>query len=72
MGDIKGILVRFQAAHGVIILAFFDVRHASRARKQISGQTLAGLQNVPLDASFIPAARLKTVCLFTECSIAET
>lgn len=63
-GDIKGILVRFQATHGVIILAFFDIRHAARARKQIVGQTFPGLQNTSLETSFISSARLKSVGVF--------
>ncbi|KAH9929307.1 RNA recognition motif 2-domain-containing protein [Amylocystis lapponica] len=61
MGDIKGILVRFQASHGVIILAFFDVRHASRAQKQICGQTLAGLGHTPLETSFITSEQLRVI-----------
>ncbi|KAI0769666.1 RNA recognition motif 2-domain-containing protein [Trametes elegans] len=53
MGDVKGILARFQAGHGVIILAFYDTRHTMRALRQITGHTFAALDDARLDASFV-------------------
>ncbi|KAL6308053.1 RNA recognition motif 2-domain-containing protein [Sparassis latifolia] len=58
MGDIKGIFVRFQVSHSVILLAFFDVREATRAKSQISGQTLPGLEDVCLEAGFVTGEQL--------------
>ncbi|KAI0645439.1 RNA recognition motif 2-domain-containing protein [Trametes meyenii] len=59
MGDVKGILARFQATHGVIILAFFDTRHAARALKHISGNTFATLNNARLEAAFVAPADIE-------------
>ncbi|OBZ67253.1 Meiosis protein mei2 [Grifola frondosa] len=61
MGDIKGILVRFQATHGVVILAFYDVRHAIRAQRQISEQIFDVLEDARLDARFVAPSALESV-----------
>ncbi|THG98669.1 hypothetical protein EW026_g3569 [Hermanssonia centrifuga] len=42
-GDIKGILVRFQESDGVIIVAYFDIRQASRAITYVNGKTISEL-----------------------------
>ncbi|PSR72153.1 hypothetical protein PHLCEN_2v11945, partial [Hermanssonia centrifuga] len=42
-GDIKGILVRFQESDGVIIVAYFDIREASRAITYVNGKTISEL-----------------------------
>ncbi|CCL99860.1 uncharacterized protein FIBRA_01885 [Fibroporia radiculosa] len=61
MGDIKGIWVRFQSSHRIVILAFYNVRHAIRAKRQIAGQVLRGLDDVRLDAGFVNAERLEMI-----------
>ncbi|KAI0675041.1 RNA recognition motif 2-domain-containing protein [Trametes maxima] len=58
MGDVKGILARFQA-HGVVILAFFDTRDAARALKKISGNTFATLDNARLEAAFVSPVQVE-------------
>ncbi|KAF8573523.1 hypothetical protein K439DRAFT_958245 [Ramaria rubella] len=58
-GDLKGIFVRFQAEHGVIILAFFDIRHTTRAHRQIS--THAFFDGVRLSSRFISAQELRNL-----------
>ena len=60
-GDVKGIWVRFQETHGIVILAFYDVRHAIRAKRQISNQVLRGLEDTHLEAMFISPENLETV-----------
>lgn len=60
-GDVKGIWVRFQETHGIVILAFYDIRHAIRAKRQISSQALLGLEDIRLEAKFIAAEHLETV-----------
>ncbi|OCH88259.1 hypothetical protein OBBRIDRAFT_780412 [Obba rivulosa] len=60
-GDIKGILPRFQAEHGVVILAFHDLRQAIRARKVICAQTFPCLDGARLDAAFIMPEQLETI-----------
>lgn len=62
-GEIKGIWVRFQDSHGVVVLAFFDIRHAIRAQRQITSQTFPGLDDVRLDAGFVSAEQLEMVRL---------
>ncbi|KAI0958378.1 hypothetical protein AcV7_004213 [Taiwanofungus camphoratus] len=59
-GDIKGIHVRFQAS-GLVILAYYNVRHAARARRQISGHSFACLDDVRLEAGFITLERLEMI-----------
>ncbi|EED83036.1 predicted protein [Postia placenta Mad-698-R] len=39
------------ASHGVIIIAFFDIRESIRAQRQIPSQSLPGLEEACLDAS---------------------
>lgn len=53
--------MRFQETHGIVILAFYDARHAIRARRQISSQVLRGLEDVCLEAMFITPENLETV-----------
>ncbi|KAI0365617.1 hypothetical protein BV20DRAFT_721398 [Pilatotrama ljubarskyi] len=53
LGDVKGILARFQASHGVVILAFYDTRHAARALRQIAGHKFSALDDVRLEAAYI-------------------
>ena len=60
-GDVKGIWVRFQETHGIVILAFYDIRHAMRAKRQISSQVLRGLEDIRLEAAFITAENLERV-----------
>ncbi|EMD37725.1 hypothetical protein CERSUDRAFT_94724 [Gelatoporia subvermispora B] len=60
-GDIKGMLPRFLADHGVVILAFYDLRQAVRARKIICEQTLAGLEGARLDAKFMLPEKLESI-----------
>ncbi|KAH9915679.1 RNA recognition motif 2-domain-containing protein [Fomitopsis serialis] len=60
-GDIKGIWVRYQETHGIVVLAYYNIRHAVRARRQISSQTLHGLEEVRLEAMFITPERLETI-----------
>lgn len=45
--DIKGIHVRFQATHGAVFLAYFDVRTATRSRRALHGATIAELCSLP-------------------------
>ena len=61
MGDVKGILTRFQATHGIIILAFYDTRHAARALRQIAGHKFATLDDARLEAAFVSPAGLEKV-----------
>ncbi|KAI0661172.1 RNA recognition motif 2-domain-containing protein [Cubamyces menziesii] len=58
-GDVKGILARFQATHGIIILAFYDTRHAARALRQIAGHKFATLDDARLEAAFVSPAGLE-------------
>lgn len=68
-GDVKGIWVRFQETHGIVILAFYDIRHAMRAKRQISSQVLRGLEDIHLEAAFITAENLERVSgrTYTSC-----
>lgn len=68
-GDIKGIHVRFQAS-GLVILAYYNVRHAARARRQISGHSFACLDDVRLEAGFITLERLEMVRFPPSCVFA--
>ncbi|EPS96290.1 hypothetical protein FOMPIDRAFT_110170 [Fomitopsis schrenkii] len=60
-GDVKGIWVRFQETHGIVVLAFYDARHAIRARRQISSQVLRGLEDACLETMFIAPENLETI-----------
>ncbi|KZT65945.1 hypothetical protein DAEQUDRAFT_490578 [Daedalea quercina L-15889] len=60
-GDVKGIWVRFQETHGIIVVAYYDIRHAVRARRQIVSQALPGLEEVRLEAVFITPERLEMI-----------
>ncbi|OSD03965.1 hypothetical protein PYCCODRAFT_1364856 [Trametes coccinea BRFM310] len=59
LGDVKGILARFQATRGVIILAFHDTRHARRALRQITGHTFSALEDARLEAAFVSPAQVE-------------
>ncbi|KAJ2980261.1 hypothetical protein NUW54_g11029 [Trametes sanguinea] len=59
LGDVKGILARFQATRGVIILAFHDTRHALRALRQIAGHTFPTLEEARLEAAFVSPAQVE-------------
>ncbi|KAI9067082.1 hypothetical protein FKP32DRAFT_1564289 [Trametes sanguinea] len=59
LGDVKGILARFQATRGVIILAFHDTRHALRALRQIAGHTFSTLEDARLEAAFVSPAQVE-------------
>lgn len=61
LGDVKGILARFQATHGVVILAFYDTRHAARALRHIAGHKFSALDNVHLEAEFVSPGRVEKV-----------
>ncbi|TBU64511.1 RNA recognition motif 2-domain-containing protein [Dichomitus squalens] len=56
IGDIKGILARFQYPHGVVILAFYDSRDATRALRQISANQIPTLGDARLSAAFVSPA----------------
>jgi hypothetical protein len=58
-GDIKGICVRFQKEHGIVILAFFDIRHAQRAKNFLTSQS--SLNNASLNVRDIPLVELRKV-----------
>ena len=60
-GDVKGIWVRFQETHGVIIVAYYDNRHAVRARRQVLSQGLHGFEDIRLEAMLIDPDRLEAV-----------
>jgi hypothetical protein len=62
-GDVKGILSRFQAEHGIIILAFFDVRDAIRAQRFLSTASLEVFGGRALSAKFISASVLEKVSM---------
>ncbi|CDO69291.1 hypothetical protein BN946_scf184976.g10 [Trametes cinnabarina] len=59
LGDVKGILARFQANRGVIILAFYDTRHAQRALRHIAGHTFSVLDDARLEAVFVSPAQVE-------------
>ncbi|KAI8993853.1 RNA recognition motif 2-domain-containing protein [Trametes punicea] len=59
LGDVKGILARFQASHGIIVLAFYDTRHAVRAWRQIAGQNFSVLDDARLEAALISPAQVE-------------
>ncbi|KAI0829622.1 RNA recognition motif 2-domain-containing protein [Trametes gibbosa] len=61
LGDVKGILARFQANHGVVILAFYDTRHAARALRHITAHTFPVLDNVHLEAAFVSPAHVQSM-----------
>ena len=65
MGDVKGILARFQASHGIVILAFYDTRHAMRALRQISGKRIEVLDDACLVPAFISLAQVEKVMIFS-------
>lgn len=60
-GDVKGILPRFQADHGVVILAFFDMRDAIRAQRFLSFKPSTILGGRMLSVRFITATTLERV-----------
>ncbi|KAI0356223.1 hypothetical protein OH77DRAFT_243296 [Trametes cingulata] len=59
LGDVKGILARFQTSHGVVILAFYDTRHAARALRQIAGHKFSALDDVRLEAAFVSPTQVE-------------
>ena len=61
MGDIKGILARFQITHGVVILAFHDSRHAARALRQVSSNQVPTFSDARLKAAFVSPADVEKV-----------
>ncbi|KAI0633340.1 RNA recognition motif 2-domain-containing protein [Trametes polyzona] len=61
LGDVKGILARFQSSHGFVILAFYDTRHAARALRQIAGKKFPALGNVRLEATFVSPAQVENM-----------
>ena len=61
LGDVKGILARFQATHGVVILAFYDTRHAMRALRHMTGKRFEALDDACLIPAFISFAQAEKV-----------
>jgi hypothetical protein len=43
--SIKGVFVRCQKSHGIVMLAFFDPRHAARAKQILSTPTTGPLSD---------------------------
>ncbi|KZT08496.1 uncharacterized protein LAESUDRAFT_757732 [Laetiporus sulphureus 93-53] len=60
-GDVKGIWVPFLESHGVIILAYYDIRHATRARSLIANQAIPGLEDAHLAAKYVSAEQIERV-----------
>ncbi|GJJ06065.1 hypothetical protein Clacol_000253 [Clathrus columnatus] len=56
-GELKGIFIRFHKEHGIIILAFFDLRHSIRAHRQISTSPL--FNGIRLHPRFISSSELR-------------
>ena len=61
LGDVKGILARFQSTHGIIILAFYDTRDAARAVRHIAGKRIETLGGACLVPSLIAFSRVEKV-----------
>ncbi|KAH9847633.1 RNA recognition motif 2-domain-containing protein [Lenzites betulinus] len=61
LGDVKGILARFQVTQGLVILAFYDTRHAARALRQIASHSFPMLDNANLDAAFVSPAQVENM-----------
>ena len=61
MGDVKGILTRFQASHGIVIVAFYDSRHAARALRKIADNLFPTLDGARLAAAFVSPAQVEKV-----------
>lgn len=61
MGDIKGILARFLASHGIVLLAFYDTRHAARAFRHVSANQVTTLGDARLAAAFVSPAQVEQV-----------
>ncbi|RDX50115.1 hypothetical protein OH76DRAFT_1349761 [Lentinus brumalis] len=59
LGDMKGILAKFQAKHGIIIIAFYDTRHAVRALRQISDKSFPTLDEARLESAFVSPAQVE-------------
>ena len=51
--------MRFQEQHGIVILAFYDIRHAQRAKNRLVSQPFFG--NVNLDVREIAISELRKV-----------
>ena len=58
-GSIKGILVRFQPIHGLIVVAFYDSRDAARAKAYIPQ---ISVQGATLSARLLSPVMLRKVC----------
>ncbi|PIL34167.1 hypothetical protein GSI_03878 [Ganoderma sinense ZZ0214-1] len=61
MGDIKGILARFQVSHGIVLLAFYDTRHAARAFRHVSTDQVTTLGDARLAAAFVSPAQVEKI-----------
>ncbi|KAI1796412.1 RNA recognition motif 2-domain-containing protein [Ganoderma leucocontextum] len=59
MGDIKGILARFQATQGIVLLAFYDTRHAARAFRHITANQVTTLGDDRLVATFVSPVQVE-------------
>ncbi|PCH43533.1 hypothetical protein WOLCODRAFT_122132 [Wolfiporia cocos MD-104 SS10] len=62
-GDIKCIWVRFQQTHGVVVLAYYDVRHAMRARRMLGTAPLPALGDARVGAAFVSAEQLEMMAV---------
>ena len=55
--DVKGILVRYRESHGIVFLAYYDVRSAASARRTLQGKTLVDLLGLTGDESSLDSQR---------------
>ena len=60
-GDVKGIWVPFQESHGVIILAYYDIRHATQARSLIANQAIPGLEETRISLRNMSTEQIERV-----------
>ena len=61
LGDVKGILPRYQATHGIVILAFYDTRHAMLALRRMTGKRFETLDDACLTPAFVSPAQVEKV-----------
>lgn len=59
-GPIKGILVRFQPIHGLVVIAFYDSRDAARAKAYVPQISVNG---ATLSARLLSPVILRKVCV---------
>lgn len=54
-------MARLQARHGIVIVAFYDTRHAIRAYRQISSGSFPTLDEARLECAFVSPAQVEKV-----------